>query len=280
MVTPSSLTALRAIGAARTAGPSSVTAASRFFSTSSPVAAAAKKKTKARSKPKAKANPDALPVDAAIRVLRALEIANPASAFSLEVLTKPSKSGSVLRGRVALPTDARKVADTIAVFADPASPDGKAAKAAGAHYVGTEDLYTKILSGAVVPTKVVSTTGALQSATRTLARFLGPKGLLPQTKRGTVADGDELVQMVRDIGGTIDWKSDKWGYIKAPVARMAFGAPSISENVRAFVDSVKEVSFQAATTEAAHTRISQSSNILRVRLETTHGPSIELNDVL
>ncbi|WOO82085.1 50S ribosomal protein L1 [Vanrija pseudolonga] len=276
MVAASSLTALRAMSAARSAGPSTIAAASRFISTSSPVAA--KKKTKAKVPVKVQ-NPDALPVDEAIRILRALEVANPASAFSLEVLATP-KPGSSFRGRVSLPIDPRKEADTIVVFVEQDTPAAKAALEAGAHYAGNEDLYPKILSGEIVPTKCLATSGVLPSVTRNLARFLGPKGLMPAAKRGTVADGDELGELVRNMAGTVEWKTDKWGYIRAPVARMSFGAPSISENVRAFVDSIKEASFNATSMDSAHTRVSRSAGIIHVRLETTHGPSIELNDVL
>ncbi|TXT13038.1 hypothetical protein VHUM_01439 [Vanrija humicola] len=199
------------MGAARSAGPSTVAAASRLLSTTSPVAA---KKKKAKVPVKVE-NPDALPVDEAVRVLRALEVANPASAFQLEVRATPDKSGSILRGRVALPMDPRKAPDTIVVFVEPDTPAAKTALEAGAHYVGNDDLYRKILSGEVVPTKVISTAGALPGATRALARFLGPKGLMPAAKRGTVADGDELGEMVRNLAGTVEWKSDKWGYIRA-----------------------------------------------------------------
>lgn len=215
MVTATSLTALRAMSAARSAGPSTIAAASRFISTSSPVAANKKSKSKSKAKAKVKVeNPDALPVAEAVRVLRALEVANPASAFSIEVLAT-LQPGAVLRGRVSLPIDPRKEADTIVVFVDPGSPAAKAALEAGAHHVGNEDLFPKILSGEIVPTKCLATSGALGGVTRNLARFLGPKGIMPAAKRGTVADGAELGDLVRNMAGTMEWKADKQGYIRS-----------------------------------------------------------------
>lgn len=188
------------------AGPSS----RRLLSTSGPVAAA--KANKANSL--AEANPNAMSVKEAVRVLRALEIANPSSAYSLEIRTKV-KRGQTLRGRAALPTDPRRVTDTIVVFAPTDSPSAEAAKEAGANYVGDVDLFPKILSGEIVPTKVLSTPSMLPAVSKSLARFLGPKGLMPVTKRGTVGEGQELGRLIKAAGGTLDWKTDKEGYIRA-----------------------------------------------------------------
>jgi len=189
------------------AGPST-----RCFSTSVSVA---NQKKKQAPKQKVTHSPDALPLSEAVRVLRALEIANPSSAYTLELVTKLEKGAAPLRGRVALPTDPRRVSDVIVVFASPDSPAAQVARDAGAHVVGGEELFDKILKEDIKPTKVLSTPHLVPLVAKSLARFLGPKGLMPAAKRGTVADGAELAKAIKDLAGTVDWKSDKHGIIRS-----------------------------------------------------------------
>ena len=103
----------------------------------------------------------------------------------------------------------------ILVFTEPSSPSSAAAQAAGAHIVGGEELIPKILSGEILPTKVLSTPGMLGAVSRSLARFLGPKGLMPSAKRGGVGEGEELGKRIKEAGGTLEWKADKLGVIRA-----------------------------------------------------------------
>jgi large subunit ribosomal protein L1 len=203
-----SLPTLRTAARRAIAGPSSV----RALSTSAPVLNQKKKKA---PKQNVLHSPDAMPLAEAVRILRALEIANPASAYTLEMVTKMTKGGAPLRGRVALPTDPRRVSDVIVVFASPDSPAAQIAREAGAHHVGEQDLFDKILKEEIKPTKVLSTPAAIPAASKALARFLGPKGLMPAAKRGTVVDGAEIGRLIKEIGGTVDWKSDKFGIIRS-----------------------------------------------------------------
>jgi large subunit ribosomal protein L1 len=152
--------------------------------------------------------------------LQALEISNPSSAYSLTLSTRTTKSSLPLRGRLSFPTDPRKSSERILVFADPASPSGTIAKTAGAAFVGGEELFPQILSGAIVPTKCLATPGLMPEVQKTLARFLGPKGLMPVAKRGGVGEGEELGRMVKEAMGGMEWKGDKLGVVRAPVARV------------------------------------------------------------
>lgn len=184
----------------------------RSLSTTAPVFAS-KKSSKGKGKEKKIINPDAMPLDEAVRVLRALEIANPSSSYTIEIKCKDQKV--LLRGRVQLPSDPRKTADVIVVFAEPGSPSEEAAKKAGATIVGGAELFPKILSGEIAPTKVLSATGMLPSVSRNLARFLGPKNLMPTVKRGNVGDGAELARMIKEAGGALDFRADKEGLVKS-----------------------------------------------------------------
>lgn len=221
----------------RHAGPSV-----RALSTTARVEAAKKPvKGKATAKGKAKAAPkvvstkvdEALPLDEAIRVLRALDIASPHSAFSMEVQTKHNKPNAPpLRGRISLPNDPRRVADTIVVFAEADSPAANAARDAGAHIVGGQDLFPKILGGQIVPTKCLATAGMMPLVSASLARFLGPKGLMPNMKRGTVGEGVEMGRLVEEAGGSIEWKANKLGTVRTPVGRVSMASAGAGASAR------------------------------------------------
>ena len=101
------------------------------------------------------------------------------------------------------------------MFAEPDSSSAQAALGAGANFVGGEELFPRVLSGELAPTKCLSTPGMLPAVQKNLARFLGPKGLMPAAKRGGVGEGEELAQKVREAGGLMEWKADKLGVVRA-----------------------------------------------------------------
>jgi large subunit ribosomal protein L1 len=103
----------------------------------------------------------------------------------------------------------------VLVFAEADSPSAAAARDAGAQIIGGEELFPAILSGELQPTKVLSTPGMLPAVQRQLARFLGPKGLMPSPKRGGVGEGAELAKRVEEAGGLMEWKADKIGVVRA-----------------------------------------------------------------
>jgi large subunit ribosomal protein L1 len=72
-----------------------------------------------------------------------------------------------------------------------------------------------VLSGEIAPTKVLATPGMMGAVQSKLARFLGPKGLMPVAKRGGVGEGDELAQRIKEAGGLMEWKADKLGVVRA-----------------------------------------------------------------
>ncbi|KAK4689269.1 large subunit ribosomal protein L1, partial [Tremellales sp. Uapishka_1] len=261
----------------RVAG-SQVASSSRSLSTT-PSNAARASGTSSKKK-KLPPNEDAMALSEAARVLRALEISNPTSSYSLTLTTKHTKSSLPLRGRVSLPLSPLRTTAVILVFAEPGSSSYALAEAAGAHFVGGEELFPKVLSGEIVPTKVLSTPGMMQAVSSKLARYLGPKGLMPVAKRGGVVEGAELEKRIREMDGEMEWRGDKLGIVRAPVARMNFSLPSVETNVRAFIAAVKEGSSANESNASAVTRGKKTSTILQARIESTNGPSIELNDVL
>lgn len=178
----------------------------------------------------------------AVRILRALEIGNPNSRFDIELITKVPKQGHMLRGQIVLPQDPRKgkQEEVLVVFADADSQSAELAKALPGTIVGQSELIAPIVKGELVPTRVFATPSMLPSVTKNLARFLGPKGLMPTVKRGTVGEGRKLAELIRDSGSKIDWASNDLGVIRLPVAKMTWSPDAIEQNVRAFVRAVEK----------------------------------------
>lgn len=80
----------------------------------------------------------------------------------------------------------------------------------------------------------------MPAVTRSLARFLGPKGLMPVAKRGGVAEGEELAERIRDAAGKMEYRADKQGIVKVNVARVDFGIPSVESNIKSFIQTVRD----------------------------------------
>lgn len=79
----------------------------------------------------------------------------------------------------------------------------------------------QVLSGEISPTKVISTPAMLPTIAPKLARFLGPKGLMPVAKRGTVRD--DVAEAIAEARGLLDWKGDKQGHVRAGASRRSLG---------------------------------------------------------
>ncbi|GHJ83872.1 hypothetical protein NliqN6_0274 [Naganishia liquefaciens] len=228
--------------------------------------------SQASKKHKVVVNPNAMPLKEAAHVLKALAVNSPFSAYEIEIVTKFDKSAPPLRGRMSLPRDPRKQEEVVLVFAE--GEKAVEAREAGAAFVGGEELIQKVLSGEINPTKVLSTPAMLPTIAPKLARFLGPKGLMPVAKRGTVRE--DVAEAIAEARGLLDWKGDKQGHVRAAVARTTFPVTDVEANVRHFVKAVK--AGQAALA-SDNTSVKRGSPILRINLATTHGPSIELNDL-
>lgn len=234
---------------------------------------ASSSRSQAQKRKKALPNPNAMSLTEAAHLLKSLEVSRPFSAYELEVVTKFDKTAPPLRGSISLPRDARKDEETVLVFA--VGELAEQAKAAGAKYVGGEDLIPLVLSGEVSPTKVLATPDQVPVIAPKLARFLGQKGMMPTAKRGTVRT--DIAEAVKEAKGLLDWKGDKQGHVRAAVARITFPIEDVESNVRHFIKMVKEGTNITSVSDTAPKK--KGSSVLRVNLGSTHGPSIELNDV-
>jgi len=145
----------------------------------------------------------------------------------------PRKSDQMVRGSVSLPHGTGKNV-RVAVFAQ--GEAAKEAEAAGADFVGFEDLIKKVQEGFTDFDAAIATPEAMTEV-RKIARVLGPRGLMPNPKTGTVTtDTGTAVKAVK--AGRIDYKLDKNGNISGPIGRASFDAAMLIENASSFIESV------------------------------------------
>ena len=145
----------------------------------------------------------------------------------------PRKANQMIRGVVTLPHGTGKVVRVLVLC----TPDKEnEAKEAGADYVGLDDYITKIKEG-WTDVDVIICTPSVMAKVGQIGRILGPRGLMPNPKTGTVTM--EVGAAVKDVkGGKIDFKVDKTGIIHAAIGKASFTAEQIAENAKAFVSAV------------------------------------------
>jgi large subunit ribosomal protein L1 len=153
-------------------------------------------------------------------------------AFRLGV--DPKQSDQMVRGTVPLPHGSGKVVRVL-VFAK-AGAAADAAKAAGAEYVGYDDMIKKCQDGWTDFDVAVATPEAMGEV-RKLGKVLGPRGLMPNPKTGTVTE--DTAKAVKEVkAGRVEYKIDKAGNIHVPVGKASFAPAQIEENARAVMDAV------------------------------------------
>lgn len=145
----------------------------------------------------------------------------------------PKKSDQIVRGSVALPHGLGKKVRVI-VFAK--GEKAVEAEGAGADFVGAEDLVEKISGGWLEFDKVVATPDLMGIVSK-LGKVLGPRGLMPNPKSGTVTF--EVEKAVKDItAGRIDYRTEKTGIVHVSIGKVSFDAEKLEENARTFIDAL------------------------------------------
>src|SRR5205807_2418738 len=153
-------------------------------------------------------------------------------AFRLGV--DPKQSDQMVRGTVPLPHGSGKTVKVL-VFAKP-GPAADAAKAAGAEYVGHEELIKKCSEGWAEFDVAIATPEAM-SEVRKLGKVLGPRGLMPNPKTGTVTD--DTAKAVKEVkAGRVEFKLDKNGNVAVPVGKFSFAESALVENGNAVIEAV------------------------------------------
>ena len=153
-------------------------------------------------------------------------------AFRLGV--DPKQSDQMVRGTVPLPHGSGKTVRVLVFAKSGAAAD--AARAAGAEHVGFEDLIKKCQEGWADFDVAVATPEAMGEV-RKLGKVLGPRGLMPNPKTGTVTD--DTAKAVKEVkAGRVEYKLDKAGNVHVPVGKTSFAAEQIVENARAVIEAV------------------------------------------
>jgi large subunit ribosomal protein L1 len=155
-------------------------------------------------------------------------------AFRLGV--DPKQSDQMVRGTVPLPHGSGKTVRVL-VFSK-SGPSADAAKAAGAEFVGFEDMIKKCQDGWSDFDVAIATPEAMGEV-RKLGKVLGPRGLMPNPKTGTVTD--DTGRAVKEVkAGRVEFKIDKAGNVHVPVGKASFNPTHIEENARAVIEAVSK----------------------------------------
>jgi large subunit ribosomal protein L1 len=174
----------------------------------------------------------------------------------------PKKSDQVVRGTVVLPYGTGKSVRVL-VFAK--GEKEKEALEAGADYVGAEDLVEKIQQGWLEFDKAVATPD-LMGLVGKLGKILGPRGLMPNPKLGTVTF--DVAKAVKEIkAGKVEYKTEKAGIVHVPVGKVSFEKDRLVENVMAILKSV--IRAKPATSKGKYLK--------KVTLTSTMGPGIKID---
>ena len=174
----------------------------------------------------------------------------------------PRHADQMVRGVVNLPNGTGRTV-RVAVFARGDKADE--AKAAGADIVGAEDLVAEIQAGNINFDRAIATPDMMGLVGR-LGKVLGPRGLMPNPRVGTVTP-DVTAAVKASKGGAVEFRVEKAGIVHAGVGKVSFDATKIAENIRAFADAVTK-----ATPSGA-----KGNYVKRVAISSTMGPGVKID---
>ncbi|HEV2313740.1 MAG: 50S ribosomal protein L1 [Candidatus Acidiferrales bacterium] len=179
--------------------------------------------------------------------------------LSINLGVDPKQSDQMVRGTVVLPNGLGKSKRVLVIAT---GEKVKEAQDAGADFVGGEDMVVKIQGGWTDYDAVIATPDMMKSAGR-LGKVLGPRGLMPNPKTGTVTF--DIAKAVQEIkAGKVEFRLDKTGIIHSPVGKISFTAEKLAENALALLGAVSKA--KPATAKGKYIR--------RVTLTSTMGPGI------
>jgi len=182
--------------------------------------------------------------------------------MALNLGIDPKHADQQVRGMVSLPNGTGATV-RVAVFARDAKADE--AKAAGADIVGAEDLMEKIKGGEMDFDRCIATPDMMPIVGQ-LGQILGPKGMMPNPKLGTVTpDVKTAVEAAK--GGALEYRAEKAGIIHAGVGKASFSEKDIIENVNAFIETIQKARPAGA----------KGTFIKKVTLSSTMGPGIKID---
>ena len=200
----------------------------------------------------------------ALRLLK--ETANPKFDETVEAAVNlgvdPRKSDQMVRGSTVLPNGTGKEV-RVAVFAS--GPSADEAREAGAELVGLEDLADKVRAGELEFDIAIATPDSMRIVGQ-LGRILGPRGLMPNPKSGTVTE-DVTTAVANAKGGQVQYRTDRAGIIHCPIGKLSFEAEALQENLAALVSQLVRV--KPAASKGIYLR--------KVTVSSTMGPGVTVD---
>jgi large subunit ribosomal protein L1 len=174
----------------------------------------------------------------------------------------PKKADQMVRGTITLP---HGVGKTVRVAAFAVGEKAKEAQEAGADIVGGDDLIEKIQGGFLEFDKAVATPDMMGKVGK-LGKILGPRGLMPNPKLGTVTM--DIGRAVKELkGGKIEYRVDKAGIVHLPIGKVSFGKEKLMENLRALTETIIKAKPSSA----------KGTYLKSISLSTTMGPGIKID---
>ncbi len=182
--------------------------------------------------------------------------------FAVRLGVDPRKADQMVRGTVALPSGTGRDV-RVAVFA--AGEAAQAARDAGAEFVGADDLAAEIEKG-MMDFDVAIATPDLMPMVGRLGRVLGPRGLMPNPKTGTVTqDVGRAVQEFK--GGKVEYRTDRYGNIHVPLGKVSFAPDALEANFRAVLDELQRA--KPASAKGRYLR--------KITVSSTQGPGVKVD---
>ena len=223
------------------------------------------KLTKKRKEVLAKFDKDGVyPLAEAVKIVKDITYTKFDASIDLDVRlgVDPRKANQMVRGTVALPHGTGKEIKVLVMC----TPDKEEeAKAAGADYVGLDE-YVQKIKGGWTDIDVVITMPSVMSKVGQLGRILGPRGLMPNPKSGTVTM--DIGKAVKDVkAGKIDFKVDKFGIIHAAVAKVSFSEEMIADNAQELINTINKLKPSA----------SKGTYVKSIYLSSTMSPGIQID---
>jgi len=220
-----------------------------------------KKQKESRSKVDPKASHDVLAASTLVKEVTSVKF-DASVDLAIRLGVDPRKANQMVRGVVTLPNGTGKDVKVLALV----TPDKEAeAKEAGADYVGLDEYLQKI-KGGWTDVDVIVTMPSVMGKLGPLGRVLGPRGLMPNPKTGTVTM--DVAKAVKEVkGGKIDFKVDKTGIVHASIGKVSFDADKIAENANELINTI--VKLKPSTVKGVY--------IKSIFLSSTMSPGIAID---